>query len=41
MTTYDELYDYEPTAAELMAIESETLPDWAWDDYDPDDWYEF
>ncbi len=34
MTTYDEIKDYEPTAEELKAIESESMPDWAWDDFE-------
>ena len=41
MTTYDEIKNYEPTADELAAIENEPMPDWAWDEYDPDEWYEF
>ena len=41
MSTYDEIFELEPTDAELEAIDNEFLPDWAWDEYDPDDWYEF
>lgn len=40
MTTYDEIRDMEPTAEELAAIENESMPDWAWDDFE-DEWFEF
>ena len=37
MSTYDEIKVLEPTAEELAAIESESMPDWAWDDFDMDE----
>lgn len=37
MTTYDEIRDMEPTAEELAAIENESMPEWAWDDFEDDD----
>lgn len=40
MSTYDEIKDYEPSIEELQAIENESLPEWAWDDFE-DEWYEF
>lgn len=40
MSTYDEIRDLEPTPEELAAIENESLPDWAWDDFE-DEWFDF
>lgn len=38
MSTYDEIRDMEPTIDELLAIENEPMPDWAWDELDTDEW---